>query len=487
MNAVRRSATSRLEAGEATWLAWTSATEQEIDEALINEPAQEGTNIETHRRSLVSQPEADRLDVALTCPDSLLEARRQVDEFYAGGPPPSTESQSNRLIVNGHGNSIEALDPHHPQYARDVADHKTNDFEPVEDLPSLPRLDFKPIILRKWTLISIATFYVGVIVGLAILYHYENKARIFHIRATASRFTVRILPSLIGTLSMLIFQSVVSNFGRILPFIIMAEPTKPGSRCAIARQTLLAPYFPLFNIFASVHNNHFRLSAMMFIQQFLYPFKIPTKSTLISRKASEKDPGLWNISISGPSPRYLIFNYALMYLIMLGLIAYLWNRRTGLRWDPVSIAVCMMLLQDLDILQDFSGLEYKHPSYVENFSRIKQQFYRLMAKKYRLGYWRHTRTNQYWHGMRSWSALYDCISVPHDITTGAQEAQIITADPPRTPVDSPSRPLSEPSTTVDSSRNIDTRLQIQAQMYSDTSSTSSLTDSSRECFFNAIS
>ena len=184
---------------------------------------------------------------------------------------------------------------------------RRHDFEPVGDLPALPKLDFKPIILREGTLISIAVFYLGLIAGLGVLYYYENRARIFHIRATASRFTIRFLPSLIGSLSTLIFQSVLLNFVRILPYIIMARPTRPGDKCPTARESLLLKYFPFFDFFDTVYNRHFLLVGLWLVQVVLNPLITPAKSTLIHKRASEQDPSLWTISISGGSAKYLMF------------------------------------------------------------------------------------------------------------------------------------------------------------------------------------
>jgi hypothetical protein len=408
MSGTHRSATLRLEEGEATWLAWSSATEGR-KQSRIDETDLEETELEDHRES---QDSTSNGDIASFAPFAMRGAlpsvgrcvRQQADDYYGVGSPPQTESSSIRTAtVNGDGRTHELV-PCRSPFLEDMDDDEANDFEPVGELPSLPKLDFKPIILREWTLISIAIFYLGLIAGLGVLYYYENSARIFHIHATASRFTIRYLPSLIGTLSTLIFQSVLVNFARIVPYIIMAKPVYPGDKCATARETLLANYFPIFNAFDTIQNRHFHLLVMGLVQVYLNPLITPAKSTLIHKRASDQDPDLWTISISGGSAKYLMFNYSVLFLIVLGLLVYLWNKRTGLKWDPVSLADHMMLLQGSDILEDFSGLEYSSRSFLERLGGEKKRFHGLETERFRLGYWRHRPTNQYWHGIRKWPA-----------------------------------------------------------------------------------
>ena len=409
MSGIHRSATSRLEEGEATWLAWSSATDEARRQSRIIETDLEETELEDHRAPRDSTSNGDIADFAPVAMRGALPSvgrgvRQQADDYYALRSPPQADYSSIRAAtVNGNGRPQELV-PCRSPFLEGIDDDEANDFEPVGELPSLPKLDFKPIILRKWTLIFIAIFYLGLIAGLGVLYHYENSARIFHIHATASRFTIRYLPSLIGTLSDLIFQSVVVSFARIVPYIIMATPVYPEDKCATARQTLLSNYFPMFAVIDTIQNRHFHLLSMWLVQFFLNPFITPAKSTLVQKRASDQDQNLWTISISGASAKYLIFNYSVLFLIVLGLLIYLWDKRTGLKWDPVSLADHLMLLQGSNILGDFSGLEYSSQSFVERIHGKNYKFGGLKMERYRLGYWRHRPTDQYWHGIRKWPA-----------------------------------------------------------------------------------
>lgn len=275
-------------------------------------------------------------------------------------------------------------------------DGDETDFEPVDDLPSLPKLDFKPFILRPWTLAIIILFDAGIITGLSLLYYYDNQARVFHVHATASRFTIRILPSLIGTLSTLVFQSVFTNYARIRPYLDMAKPDTPR-----ARQTLLAAYFPLFNSFNAIQNRHYFLVVLEITRIVLNPFITPLKTSLIHKTPMKEDPNSWAVTISGGTALVLLFLYTIMLCNTIIVFCVLHNVRTGLKWDPVSAADQIMLLQGSNLLDDFSGLEYWSRSlYLDTSPHKLKQFDLLLNKQYRLGYWLHRPSNRYWHGIR---------------------------------------------------------------------------------------
>lgn len=261
-----------------------------------------------------------------------------------------------------------------PPFSEEIEDGEADDFEAERDLPSMPKLHFKPLILRGWVLISITVFYLGILLGVGLLCHYANSARIFHISATASKFTIQYLLSSISTLSVILFQSVTTNFARIVPYIAMAKPIWPDDECAPTSQTLLATCFPVVGLLNAMRNADYHLVLMKIFQFVLLSFITPAKSNLIHKSDSAQDPGLWIISISGPSAIYLVVTYTLMCLIMFGLIIYLWDKRTGLKWDPVSLADYMMLLQDSDILADFLGTEYLAYNSIESFTGRKPHF-----------------------------------------------------------------------------------------------------------------
>ena len=83
---------------------------------------------------------------------------------------------------------------------------------------------------------------------------------------------------------------------------------------------------------------------------------IPLKSALFISTGGPNQ-GRWEIQISPPVAIALLPLYALLACSTFALIINLWGRRTGLRWDLVSIADKLALFHGSDILDDFDGLD----------------------------------------------------------------------------------------------------------------------------------
>lgn len=73
----------------------------------------------------------------------------------------------------------------------------------------------------------------------------------------------------------------------------------------------------------------------------------------------------------------------------------LWNRDTGVKWDPVSVANQLALVQGSNILGGFHGLDFAGPE----LSVIVLQNRSSAFGVVRLGYWRHRSTRSIWHGL----------------------------------------------------------------------------------------
>lgn len=404
---------SRIGTAESTWLRWTNARGESgrsslDDEADIGDDRFHGH--QSRESSGLERNDAESVPFANQGAEQHIDAysRQQADDFY------HLES-----VTSHHGTNVPFDEQPANLSRKPVAcrypilnapeGQDPNDFEPIDDSSLLPPLDFKPFILREWTLIVICAFYLCLIAGVSVLYWFQNNARIFHTRATVSHFTIRILPSIIGSLSTIIFQSVTTNFARIVPYIEMARSNAKSSRGSSGSRTLLAQYFPLPGLDQAFGDRRYDLVVLFVIQIYVNPFVTPLKTTLIHRTSSDDDPNLWTISISSVPALILIFIYSVAFSVVMALSVYLWRRRTGLKWDPVSLADHMMLLQGSNVLEDFSGLEYFQVSRkddslldLKTFLGKSSQFNILRAQQYRLGYWRHKHTKQYWHGIRKW-------------------------------------------------------------------------------------
>ena len=97
---------------------------------------------------------------------------------------------------------------------------------------------------------------------------------------------------------------------------------------------------------------------------------IPLKSVLF---ISTGDPyqGRWEVQIYSPVAIALLSVYALLACSTLALIINLWGRRTGLRWDLVSIADKLALFRGSDILDDFDGLDIMDRKTIKKLGKCK--------------------------------------------------------------------------------------------------------------------
>ena len=92
-----------------------------------------------------------------------------------------------------------------------------------------------------------------------------------------------------------------------------------------------------------------------FALQNIMFYVISPKSSLFFGGRNSNDVG-WEIQVSSDAAKALLFIYALLACSALALFVNLWGRRTGLKWDSVTIADKLALLRASDILNDFDGL-----------------------------------------------------------------------------------------------------------------------------------
>src|SRR5271156_5673426 len=127
MSGIRRSATLRLEEGEATWLAGSSATDEARAQSRIDETDLEETELEDHREPRDSTSNEDIADFAPFAMRGALPSigrgvRQQADDYYVLGSPPQTESSSiHAATVNGDGRTQELV-PCRSPFLEDIDD-----------------------------------------------------------------------------------------------------------------------------------------------------------------------------------------------------------------------------------------------------------------------------------------------------------------------------------------------------------------------------
>jgi len=248
-------------------------------------------------------------------------------------------------------------------------------------------------MLREWVLITTATCYAIIAGYVSMLLFYQNRARIFHVEATASRFTIRLLPSIIGTLTTLLYTSVVNNYVRIVPYLVMADEDLVKVNPSTTKNTLLMRYYPFMNISNMISHRHWLPTLIHGCAIVSNLLLTPFKSALLTKTASNGDVGL-DLTVWALAAKFIIAIYCVMFGTTLMLLFVMWAQRTGLRWDIESMADYCVLFSNSDVLDDYSEL---------SMDMTALQWRKSCAFKrhpYRLGYWKIIESNEIWHGVR---------------------------------------------------------------------------------------
>jgi hypothetical protein len=279
-------------------------------------------------------------------------------------------------------------------------------FEPVADLPGLPPLNFLPITLQKWVLILVLAYHVGIIAGLSILIYFQNAARVFHVTKATSRFAVYYLPGVVGAVSTIMLQSVGNSLARMTPFIRLAEGAgDTASNPNTAEKTLFAPYFPgvPWNIILS--NQEWLLFVCRFTSVVANGVIVPLKGSLLIKQSISDVPETYHVTTSRGTGITLSIMFTIVICVLFCVTISTWNRRTGLKWDPVSMADNITLFAASNSLDSLDTLELERLRWNMNsvpwkVARQLDGWRDICKERHRLGYWLHKETGTYWHGIR---------------------------------------------------------------------------------------
>ncbi|KAI9856659.1 MAG: hypothetical protein M1813_008806 [Trichoglossum hirsutum] len=257
-------------------------------------------------------------------------------------------------------------------------------FKPIDNPgKGYHKLDFKPFIVLNWVMVFVLAFYVSILALLIPLLFFDDVTFI----SQYGYFCVKILPPVLGTITTSLWRSTTYTYSRIMPYVLSAS----GSGDAVC-QTILRCYFPIPSIRDAVQTKNILLVSF-WIVWILSCFVIPFKSILLS---TANQISHWEAIVTRWAVISLIIIYSFMIIGQAVLTWSLWNIRTGLRWDPVSIADHLTLFYHSDFLEDFKGLELTPRRYLYD---------RLRDKGVRLGYWNRGSLG-YWHGFgRSQSGI----------------------------------------------------------------------------------
>ena len=219
------------------------------------------------------------------------------------------------------------------------------------------------MVLQPSFLIFVLVFLLTCFSCLFVLLYQSKKHGSIHLLSKPSYFTLHYSPTVIRTITKILWQTITSNFYCLMPYMSMAG-SGPNQTW---QKTMGAAYFPLF--YLNFGTKHWMLLTA-FASQVIMVFIIPLKFILFISTGNSIQGG-WDIRISPHVALVLLFIYASLTCLMLALVINLWGRWTGLRWDSVSIADKLLLFHRSNILNDFDGLDTVDRKTIEKLGKCK--------------------------------------------------------------------------------------------------------------------
>jgi hypothetical protein len=149
------------------------------------------------------------------------------------------------------------------------------------------------------------------------------------------------------------------------------------------------------DIFSLVANGDRLLCIIIIVRTLALYFLVPLKSSFLQILVDNNPDSGWRVTVYPEIGHALVAIYSVLIFLTILMLARLWNYDTGLKWDPVSIADQVALVQRSNLLDMYDGLEFATQyKCAEELRERGPRFGTL-----RLGYWRHRTNGSIWHGL----------------------------------------------------------------------------------------
>ena len=230
----------------------------------------------------------------------------------------------------------------------------------------------------------------------------RSKGGILHVDATQDHYAFRYVPIGIGSVTSIWWHTIIVTYSRLSPYISMsAHRNKWNEDEAQGQKTrrILHAYYAdavfepvLWHIPELISTGRWLLVVCTFVSLAINGLLIPLKATFIQ---VTPDRNGWDIAFSNKIGYALISMYAMVSMATILIMVKLHHRDTGLKWDPVSLADQLALVQGSNFVSLFEGLETcSYRDYSQRFCERASK-----AGTLRLGYWKHRQNGTIWHGL----------------------------------------------------------------------------------------
>ena len=254
--------------------------------------------------------------------------------------------------------------------------------EPTTGTFRHPKLNFVPGILRILPLGALTICCLLELAGLLFcaiwptthsgMWEYDGVG-------TGRYFVFEYLPTILASLIVLWLLVVQCAVYRIFPFITLSHERVTANSGVLYDCPLFPANFLLPNLTFFKHQEP--LLGLYSLTSWLALFTIPLQSCLFQTRYYLPE-GIWRWTAVQPIAWTLFALYLLLAIGLLSLLARFATGKTGLKWDPTSLADILTLFHRANFLSDFER------------SEIEDSPHRQAPLKHlRLGYWttsRHT-------------------------------------------------------------------------------------------------
>ncbi|KAE8328410.1 hypothetical protein BDV39DRAFT_173963 [Aspergillus sergii] len=261
--------------------------------------------------------------------------------------------------------------------------------EPPRDSLLYPRLDYVPCVLRPWALTAVILCSLLMIAGIVFCNVWSQRHQGFWDydgQGGGRYFVVQFLPQILAVIITIWTFVIQAAVYRTMPFAIMASERKLGHvlhRLPILSRNFLVPEFSQFR-----HGEPLVGLSLVLIW-LSNMISLPLLSCFFQAKWFFIDgQGIWRWTAVQDVGWTLVVMYGLLTVAFFLLVFRFVRTRSGLMWDPVSLADLVSIIQRSNILRDFEQSEIL-PDVGDS----------LNPRVLRLGYWQLSNREATFYGI----------------------------------------------------------------------------------------
>ncbi|KAJ6438854.1 glyoxalase family protein [Purpureocillium lavendulum] len=334
----------------------------------------------------------------------------------SSGPTPSPQA----CPSNGHSGGYMGVAGHmqpRSQGEPDVAPSEDSVLplsEDDEELTGYPKLNFTPLPLKLWYLISSTVWYASCAAAIALLLYLQARAAeaeydLFFLENEQIPLAYTYTPNIVWFVTFLLWKSSYQSYIKLMPYYHMASISLDPARRSEYRNKAKKqhcihepftgrPFYywsPRSTLTLLKGRDYFTL--FLYVNQVLVILLLPVKSSLIAWLEIINGDGKIRGSQAGVSRMFGICGAAIYVSLMccsICLAIQVFRADTGLKWCPYSLAAQAALIQGSNVLAQFSDMDMATPrAFRKCLSQWPEKNLIL-----RLGYWKHESSGHIFHG-----------------------------------------------------------------------------------------